>query len=72
MAASPIIRHPDVAAAIVVLRQHFNTSDHRGPAQYANFEMRGNDQESRARLRRYAHGTITEFLRHWDDMGMPG
>lgn len=42
----------------------------RGPAKYARFEAAvPDDPEERDRLRRYAHGTVAEFLRHWDASG---
>jgi len=70
IAASPVINHPDVPIAVGHLRTHFQTPEHRGPSQYATFELTKDDQDERARLRRTAHGTLTEFLRLWDEFGL--
>jgi hypothetical protein len=71
IAASPVINHPDVPIAINHLRTHFRTDEHRGPSQYAIFEMTTTDEDERARLRRFAHGTVAEFLGHWQEMKLP-
>ena len=49
----------------------FPDSEHRGPSQYAIFEMTTNDEDDRARLRRFAHGTLAEFLGYWHEMKLP-
>ncbi|MGO8791259.1 MAG: hypothetical protein ACLQVL_28275 [Terriglobia bacterium] len=72
IAKSPVLGHPDVAAAMDRLRTHFQTPDHRGPAQYANFELMAGDEDERVRLRRYAHGTLADFFRHWKELLLPG
>jgi hypothetical protein len=73
IAQSRVINHPDVSVAIGHLRTHFRTIEHRGPSQYAIFELtRSEDDDERARLRRIAHGTVTEFLRIWDEFRLPG
>jgi hypothetical protein len=72
IASSPVLGHPDVAAAMERLRSHFQTPGHRGPSQYANFELIGDDEDERARLRRYAHGALADFFRHWKEMKLPG
>ena len=64
---SPVLGHGDVAVAVGYLRKNFASIDHSGPAQYARFEQSGGSEEERAVLRRYAHGTMTEFLKHWDE-----
>jgi hypothetical protein len=64
---SPILGHGDVEVAVGYLRKNFASIDHSGPAQYARFEESGGSEEERADLRRYAHGTMTEFLKHWDE-----
>jgi len=71
IALSPVINHPDVPVAINHLRSHFQTPEHRGPSQYAIFEMTTTDEDERARLRRFAHGTLAEFLRSWDERNLP-
>ena len=72
IAKSPVLGHPDVPVAINHLRNHFRTHLHRGPSQYAIFELRdANDEDGRARLRRFAHGTVAEFLGHWDELNLP-
>jgi hypothetical protein len=63
LANSPVLGHPDVPVAINHLRNHFRTHEHRGPSQYAIFElMDADDEDERARLRRFAHGTLADFL----------
>jgi hypothetical protein len=68
---SPVINHPDVPVAINHLRTHFLTPEHRGASQYAIFELNTIDEDERARLRRFAHGTLAEFLEHWHEMKLP-
>jgi hypothetical protein len=68
---SPILDHGDVAVAVGYFRKNFASIDHSGPAQYARFEQSGGSEEERAVLRRYAHGTMTEFLKHWDERKLP-
>ncbi|MBA3973264.1 MAG: hypothetical protein C0504_03475 [Candidatus Solibacter sp.] len=72
MAQSPVIRSPDVPLAIDALRRQFKTIEHRGAVNYARFQSRNLDPDEAARHRRYAHGTIDEFLRYWETMGLPG
>jgi hypothetical protein len=72
IAKSPVLGHPDVAAAMERLRSHFQTPEHRGPSQYANFELTVGDEDERSRLRRYAHGAMAEFFRHWEELKLPG
>lgn len=72
IAKSPVLGHQDVAAAMERLRSNFQTPEHRGPSQYANFEMTGDNEDERAQLRRYAHGTLTDFFRHWKELKLPG
>lgn len=71
IAKSSVLRHPDVAAAMERLRNHFQPPEHRGPSQYANFEIAAGDEHERARLRRYAHGTLADFFRHWREHDLP-
>lgn len=66
MKESPVCDLPDVARAMGYLRDSFRTVDHNGPAQYARFDRSGDSEEERMSLKRYAHGTVAEFLRHWD------
>jgi len=72
IAKSPVLGHPDVAAAMQRLRTHFQTPEHRGPSQYANFEVTPGTEDERTRLRRYAHGTMAEFFRQWEGRNLPG
>jgi hypothetical protein len=67
---SPAFGHPEVAAAMERLRTHFHSPEHRGPSQYAKFELIGDDEDERARLRRYAHGTLEDFFRHWKELNV--
>lgn len=72
IAKSPVLAHPDVPIAINHLKNHFLTPEHRGPSQYAIFELRDtDDDDERARLRRFAHGTLAEFLAYWDELKLP-
>lgn len=66
MKASPVHDHPDTARAIELLREHFRTLEHSGPAQYAHFEATSDSEDERVELMRFALGTVNEFLRHWD------
>ena len=72
IAQSPVLAHPDVGAAMTMLRTHFRTPEHRGPCQYAKFELVGQDENERMRLQRYAHGTVADFFRHWKECKLPG
>jgi hypothetical protein len=71
IAKSPVIGHPDVPAAITHLRNHFRTAENRGPSQYAIFELNDDNDDERARLRRFANGTLAEFFKHWDELKLP-
>jgi hypothetical protein len=35
------------------------------------FEQSGGNEEERPALRRYAHGSMTEFLKYWDERKLP-
>jgi hypothetical protein len=70
MAKSPVIGREEVKEAIQYLHKNFQSIDHRGPAQYARFETTEGTEEERTALRRYAHGTLQEFLRHWKTLGI--
>ena len=70
-ANSPVIADPNVPAAIACMREHFQTPGHRGPSQYAIFELTNKDDEERQRLRRFAHGTVREFLAGWGERHLP-
>lgn len=70
MAKSPAIGHPEVSVAIGYLRKNFQSVDHCGPSQYAIFERSDGTEDERLRLRRYAHGTVGEFLAYWDSLGL--
>jgi hypothetical protein len=71
IASSPVIDHPEVPAAIGCVREQFQTIGHRGPSQYAIFELTNENEDVRERLRRFAHGTIQEFLARWKELHLP-
>jgi hypothetical protein len=71
MAKSAVIGRPEVSVAIGYLRKNFQSIEHRGPSQYAKFERSDNTDEERLRLRRYAFGTLSEFLTYWDSLKLP-
>jgi hypothetical protein len=71
-ANSPIIKNTEIPAAISCLRDHFQSVKHRGPSQYARFELGADDEEDRERLRRFAHGSIQAFLLRWKELNLPG
>jgi hypothetical protein len=71
IACSPVIGHADIPVAIGNLRKNFLTVDHSGAAQYANLERSDGTKEERITLRRYAHGTMAEFLKYWDQLELP-
>jgi hypothetical protein len=71
MANSPVIDRPEIPVAISHLRKNFQSIEHRGPSQYAKFERSDNTDDERLRLRGYAHGTLSEFLAHWDSLKLP-
>jgi hypothetical protein len=66
-----VIANPNVPAAIACMRDHFQTTGHRGPSQYATFELTNDDEDERERLRRFAHGTMREFLGRWRELHLP-
>lgn len=70
-AESPIATNGTVEEAIALLRTHYETPEHIGPARFAEFELsrlgRENDQDLRDRLRRDAHGAMTRFLDEWGE-----
>lgn len=70
-ADSPVIDHPEIPCAIACVREHFQTPKHRGPSQYAAFELTSDDEDERERLRRFAHGAIQEFLARWRELDLP-
>jgi peptidoglycan hydrolase-like protein with peptidoglycan-binding domain len=72
MAKSPVLNRPEVAEAIGYLRNHFQSTEHRGPSQFAIFQLlNADDSDGRERFRRDAHGTVAAFLRHWDLLNLP-
>jgi len=71
MAKSAVIDRPEVSVAIGYLRKNFQSVEHRGPSQYAKFERSDNTDEERLRLKRYALGTLSEFLTYWDSLKLP-
>lgn len=68
---SPVISHPEIPQAIAYVRDHFQTPKHRGPSQYAVFELTNDNEDERERLRRYAQGAIQEFLARWRELDLP-
>jgi hypothetical protein len=71
IAGSPVIGHVDIPVAMGNLRKNFLTVDRSGPAQYANFERSDGTEEERIALRRYAYGTMAEFLKYWEQFKLP-
>jgi hypothetical protein len=71
IAKSPVIDRSEIPIAIGYLRKNFQSIEHRGPSQYAKFERSDNTDEERVRLRRYAQGTLAEFLAYWDSLKLP-
>lgn len=71
IAKSPVLQHADIPEAVACLRKHFQTPEHRGPSMYAIFELNSDDGDERERLRRFAHGTLSEFLSRWAELGLP-
>jgi hypothetical protein len=64
---SKVAARPEVTEAIEDLRNAFKSPDHAGPARYARFQAEdSSDLEEESRLRRFAHGTVTLFLKAWD------
>jgi hypothetical protein len=71
IATSPAIDQPEIPAAIAYLRKNFQSTEHRGPSQYANFERSDGSEDERLRLKRYAFGTMIQFLERWNSLGLP-
>ncbi|MGD0941519.1 MAG: hypothetical protein ABR905_17615 [Terracidiphilus sp.] len=71
MAVSPVLNHPEIPIAVGYLRKNFQTVEHRGPAQYARFERSNGTEDERTSLRRFAQGTIAQFLAHWEALALP-
>jgi hypothetical protein len=64
---SPLVGEAAVVEAIDLLRANFKTHEHSGPSKYARFEVGDTvDTDVRDRLRRYALGTVAQFLGAWD------
>lgn len=63
--ASPVAGEPVVQKAIARLREHFGTHDSRGPELYAE-TFPNRSVVDRRGLQRYAHTTVSTFLRAWD------
>jgi hypothetical protein len=61
-AQSPVLTHPDVVDALVLLAQRFGDSTQDGPSAYAQFLAQPNDEEGAARLRQEAAATVGAFL----------
>lgn len=75
-AGSSIALHGTVGEAIDLLRTHYETPEHIGPARFAEFELsrlgREGDEDLRERLRRDAHGAVTRFLDQWGEITREG
>lgn len=66
---SRVASRPEVRDAIEALRTTFKTPDHAGAAKYARFQADdSSDTEEESRLRRFAYGTVLQFLRTWDSL----
>ncbi|HXS95259.1 MAG TPA: hypothetical protein VN736_11690 [Candidatus Limnocylindrales bacterium] len=70
-ARSPAINHPEIPHAMRCLREHYQSTKHRGPSQYALFELTQENEDERERLRRFAYGSVQEFLARWKELGLP-
>jgi hypothetical protein len=72
-ATSPIVGDARVEEAIDLLRRSFATIDDQGPSNYARFFLggRGGVPDDRTRLRRFAQGTVREFLQRWRELRGP-
>jgi len=64
---SAVANRPEVSEAVEALRTLFKSPDHAGAAKYARFQAENSsDAEEESRLRRFANGTVSQFLRTWD------
>jgi hypothetical protein len=65
---SKVASAPDVAEALTLLAQDFQSPRHEGCVRYARFQV-GRDadvpEDERMGHARYAHGTVAAFLREW-------
>lgn len=61
-ARSPVARSPQVAAAMVLLAERFETVSHDGPSAYAQFLAAPGDVDDGARLRQEALAVVRAFL----------
>jgi hypothetical protein len=69
---SPVLHAPLVREAITTLGELFATFEHVGPSRCARFVLGvTEDDESRDRLRRDAHGAVQRFLLAWVEAGLP-
>jgi hypothetical protein len=60
--SSHVAAHAQVAAALALLEERFQTVDQDGPSAYAAFLANPGAAEEHARLRREAVATVREFL----------
>lgn len=67
---SPLAAHGVVLESIEVLRRFYATPDEAGPSRFARFELdrlqEAPTEERRSELKRYAHGSVQQFLAAWD------
>lgn len=61
--SSPVLVHPQVTEALVLLEERFQDASQDGPHAYGVFLADSGDEQGRARLRQEAVATIREFLR---------
>lgn len=60
--SSPIVGHPQVDAALVLLEERFRDTSQDGPHAYASFLAEPDDDEAEARLRQEAVAIIRHFF----------
>ena len=60
--ASPVIEHPQVLEALMLMEERFRDTAQDGPCSYATFLARLGDDEEAARLRLQAVVTVEHFL----------
>lgn len=70
-ARSPVARSPQVAAAMVLLAERFETVGHDGPSAYAQFLVPPGDVDDGARLRQEALAVVRTFLTAFKSAATP-
>ena len=62
-AASAVVQHPQVIAALKLLQERFRDDQQDAPRAYASFLGIPGDEDEKARLRQEAVATVRAFLR---------